>query len=174
MMAVSGTMTRLSYSTNYGMMLQGKAESALRATSLKPYLGKVHLIFTSPPFPLNRKKAYGNLTGTTYEEWLAGFAQSFVDFLEPDGSIVIEIGNSWNRGEPTMSTLGLKSPLEIPGKREPEFVPTVCVPESCSAAFPGSMGKHRTNQGQGFLYSHLVDVAHSTASSQQSKCTCPV
>ena len=106
-------MTRLSYSTNRGMMLQGKAESALRSSFLEAYLGRVHLIFTSPPFPLNRKKAYGNLTGTIYEEWLAGFSKPFVEFLKPDGSIVIEIGNSWKPGEPTMSTLGLKSLLRF-------------------------------------------------------------
>ena len=94
-------------------MLQGKAESALRSPFLESYLGRVHLIFTSPPFPLNRKKAYGNLIGKTYEDWLASFSKPLVEFLKPDGSIVIEIGNSWNPGEPTMSTLGLKSLLRF-------------------------------------------------------------
>ena len=94
-------------------MLQGKAESALGSPLLESYVGRVNLIFTSPPFPLNRKKSYGNLTGRTYEEWLAGFSKLFVKFLNPDGSIVIEIGNSWNPGEPTMSTLGLKSLLRF-------------------------------------------------------------
>ena len=94
-------------------MLQGKAESVLKSPLLESYLGNIRLIFTSPPFPLNRKKAYGNMTGKTYEDWLAGFSKPFVDLLKPDGSIVIEIGNSWNRGEPTMSTLGLKSLLRF-------------------------------------------------------------
>ena len=51
------------------------------------------------------------MNGKSYEEWLASFSKSFLEFLKPDGSIVIEIGNSWNPGEPTMSTLGLKSLL---------------------------------------------------------------
>ena len=106
-------MPTLSYSTARGMMLQGNAETALRSRSLKAYRGGVSLVFTSPPFPLNRKKAYGNMEGKDYEEWLAGFAKPFVDFLKPDGSIVIEIGNSWNPGEPTMSTLGLRSLLRF-------------------------------------------------------------
>ena len=106
-------MTRLAYSTDRGMMLQGKAELALQSPLLESYFSKVHLIFTSPPFPLNRKKAYGNLIGKTYEDWLAGFSKPFVEFLKPDGSIVMEIGNSWNPGEPTMSTLGLKSLLRF-------------------------------------------------------------
>ncbi len=112
-MADSYTVTRLSYATSRGMMLQGKAESVLRSPFLETYLGRVNLVFTSPPFPLNRKKAYGNSTGKTYEGWLAGFSKPFSEFLNPDGSIVIEIGNSWNAGEPTMSTLGLKSLLRF-------------------------------------------------------------
>ena len=106
-------MPKLTYSTTHGMMLEGKAESVLRSSTLEPYVGSVDLIFTSPPFPLNRKKAYSNLTGEKYGEWLASFAKPFVDFLKPCGSIVIEIGNSWNPGEPTMSTLGLKSLLRF-------------------------------------------------------------
>ena len=113
MMAGSDTVTRVSYSTSRGMMLEGKAEIALRSPFLQSYLGRVNLVFTSPPFPLNRKKSYGNLTGKTYEDWLAGFSKEFVEFLKPDGSIVIEIGNSWNPREPTMSTLGLKSLLRF-------------------------------------------------------------
>lgn len=74
---------------------------------------KVSLIFTSPPFPLNRKKKYGNLLGQEYLEWLAGLAPQLVRLLKPDGSIVIEVGNSWNPGEPTMSTLAMESLLEF-------------------------------------------------------------
>ena len=106
-------MAALSYSTIHGTMLQGKAESVLQSSFLESYRGKVQLVFTSPPFPLNRKKAYGNLTGKRYEEWLASFSTLLLQFLKPDGSIVIEIGNSWNPGEPTMSTLGLKSLLRF-------------------------------------------------------------
>ena len=94
-------------------MLHGKAEAVLRSRSLEDYWGNVDLIFTSPPFPLNRKKAYGNIKGDEYVEWLAGFARPLVDLLKPEGSIVIEIGNSWNPGEPTMSTLGLRSLLKF-------------------------------------------------------------
>ena len=108
---LSDSTSGLCYSTIRGAMLHGNAESVLRSPVLEPYLGKVQLIFTSPPFPLNRKKAYGNLNGKSYEEWLARFSTLFLELLRPDGSIVIEIGNSWNSGEPTMSTLGLKSLL---------------------------------------------------------------
>jgi DNA modification methylase len=77
----------------------------------KRYEGKVKLIFTSPPFPLNRKKAYGNLTGQEYVRWLAGFAKELRELLKPNGSIVLEMGNAWEPGKPIMSTLALEALL---------------------------------------------------------------
>lgn len=99
------------YSTDLGMMVVGKAEDALASDLLEPYRGQAQLIFTSPPFPLNRKKAYGNLTGDEYIQWFADFAPVFADFLSPDGSIVVELGNAWERGQPVMSTLPLRALL---------------------------------------------------------------
>ena len=77
----------------------------------KPYVGNVDLIFTSPPFPLNRKKKYGNLDGLEYVKWIADFAIGFNKLLKPTGSIVMEIGNTWEKGQPTMSTLAIRSLL---------------------------------------------------------------
>ena len=101
------------YSTDMGMMIKGTAEEAFNSDLLKPYFGEVQLIFTSPPFPLNRKKAYGNLNGDAYVRWLAGFSNIFSSFLKPNGSIVMEMGNSWKTGHPVMSTLALKALLEF-------------------------------------------------------------
>ncbi len=78
---------------------------------LLPYKGKVRLIMTSPPFPLNRKKKYGNKIGDEYVEWLAGYASKFRQLLHPRGSIVIELGNAWEPGLPVMSTLSLEALL---------------------------------------------------------------
>jgi site-specific DNA-methyltransferase (cytosine-N4-specific) len=83
------------------------------AHDLAKYKGKVSLILTSPPFPLNRKKRYGNFTGEEYRKWLATFALIFRDFLKPRGSIVIEIGNAWEAGQPSMSTLGLEALIDF-------------------------------------------------------------
>lgn len=101
------------YSTDLGLMLYGKAEETLCHDDLDRVRGKVQLIFTSPPFPLNTKKKYGNLKGDNYLEWLVSFGPIFRDLLTPDGSIVIELGNSWEPGLPTMSTLGLKALLRF-------------------------------------------------------------
>ena len=70
--------------------------------------GKVQLILTSPPFPLNHKKSYGNLTGEEYLKWFQSLAPALAKLLTPDGSIVIEIGNGWEPGRPVQSLLPLK------------------------------------------------------------------
>ncbi|MEY2480246.1 MAG: hypothetical protein QOI04_1173 [Verrucomicrobiota bacterium] len=100
------------YSTKFGSLYFGTAEEILaREAFAKKYKGRVDLIFTSPPFPLNRKKKYGNHTGTKYTQWLAGLATTLKEYLTPTGSIVMELGNSWVQGSPVMSTLALKSLL---------------------------------------------------------------
>jgi site-specific DNA-methyltransferase (cytosine-N4-specific) len=98
-----------SYKTNYGIMYQGDCEEILRKYPVTDYKGKVQLILTSPPFPLNRKKKYGNLTGEEYLNWLKNLAPLFREFLTSDGSIVLEIGNAWEVGRPIMSTLTVKA-----------------------------------------------------------------
>lgn len=104
---------KTAYETQRGIMLWGALEKFHESGFYKKYRKKVQLIFTSPPFPLNRKKRYGNLNGDEYIEWLAGFAELFESCLKPTGSIVIEIGNSWVSGSPEMSTLAIKALLKF-------------------------------------------------------------
>jgi site-specific DNA-methyltransferase (cytosine-N4-specific) len=94
-------------------MLHGRSDDILSDGSLARFEGKVNLIFTSPPFPLNRKKRYGNETGESYIQWLCRFGPLFKKMLTPDGSIVIEMGNSWEPGLPVMSTLALRALLKF-------------------------------------------------------------
>lgn len=103
----------VAYQTDRGEALHGKIEEFLASPRARDLRRKVKLIFTSPPFPLNRKKKYGNLVGDEYLRWLADLAPKLARLLMPDGSIVIEVGNSWNPGEPTMSTLALEALLEF-------------------------------------------------------------
>jgi site-specific DNA-methyltransferase (cytosine-N4-specific) len=104
-------LVRKAYQTPQGKMLIGRIEDALDSSSFKSIRGSVNLIFTSPPFPLVRKKRYGNETGNEYLRWLQGLAPKLSDLLAPTGSIVVEIGNSWEPGVPEMSTLGLEALL---------------------------------------------------------------
>jgi hypothetical protein len=102
---------KVAYRTKRGRMLVGRIEDVLGTRSVSSLIGKANLIFTSPPFPLVRKKRYGNETGKTYLEWLEKLAPRLCELLAADGSIVMEIGNSWEPGVPVMSTLGLEALL---------------------------------------------------------------
>lgn len=98
------------YETSNGIMYHGKCEELLEnyiENKGKPF----NLIFTSPPFPLNRAKKYGNMTGDEYIEWLKELAVLFASVLAEDGSIVIEIGNAWESGNPVQSTLPMEALL---------------------------------------------------------------
>ncbi len=97
------------YRTPWGAMYQGDCEDILKSYPITRRKDKVQLILTSPPFPLNRKKKYGNLTGEEYLNWLKNLAPLFRDYLTSDGSIVLELGNAWEVGKPIMSTLPLKA-----------------------------------------------------------------
>jgi len=108
-----GDSFEVAYRTTRGVMLRGAAEAVLDSDLGERLKGKVQLIFTSPPFPLNRKKRYGNLQGNEYVEWLSGFAEAFKRILKPDGSIVMEIGNAWQPRKPVMSTLAIEALLGL-------------------------------------------------------------
>ena len=92
-------------------MYQGDCEVVLGEYPLTRRRGHVQLILTSPPFPLNRKKRYGNLNGDEYLAWLQRLAPLLREYLSPDGSIVVELGNAWEPGSPTMSTLPMRALL---------------------------------------------------------------
>lgn len=104
---------RIIYKTNRGIIYNCFAEDILMSDFGKRYYGKVQLIFTSPPFSLNRKKKYGNLQGEEYIKWFTSFAPLFRKLLKKDGSIVIELGNSWEPGKPVMSSIAMKALLSF-------------------------------------------------------------
>ena len=104
---------KIYHQTGLGQYLLGDSVKLLRGQLLEELRGKVQLILTSPPFPLNKKKSYGNLTGEEYKQWFSGLAPLFAELLTPDGSIVIEIGNSWMPGRPVQSLLHIESLLEF-------------------------------------------------------------
>jgi hypothetical protein len=102
-----------SYRTAQGCMYVATVEQLLASEVGRRLRGNVQLILTSPPFPLNWKKRYGNKVGDAYRGWLSGMAKPLVSLLKPDGSIVIEMGNAWEPGLPVMSTLGLRSMIDF-------------------------------------------------------------
>lgn len=99
------------YTRNGGAYFIGKSEDLLKSEEFSILKGKVNLILTSPPYPLNNKKSYGNLTGRDYLNWFISLAPIFSDLLTEDGSIVLELGNAWEPGRPVQSLLHLESLL---------------------------------------------------------------
>lgn len=73
----------------------------------------VSAIITSPPFALNRKKAYGNPPQNEYIDWFLVFAKEFDRVLKDDGSLVIELGGGWIPGSPTRSVYQFELLVEL-------------------------------------------------------------
>ncbi len=56
-------MQNLYYTTNLGRLFLGNSEDVIKNELMLECKNKCNLIITSPPFPLNAKKKYGNLHG---------------------------------------------------------------------------------------------------------------
>jgi site-specific DNA-methyltransferase (cytosine-N4-specific) len=91
--------TEPAYSTALGKAYHGDAIDILRALPDN----SVALVFTSPPFALRRKKAYGNVAAGEYVDWFWPFAREIHRILRPDGSFVYDLGGAWNQGSGTRS-----------------------------------------------------------------------
>jgi len=63
----------------------------------------VSLVMTSPPFALQRQKAYGNLDQAEYIDWFMDFAKLVHTKLKDDGSFVVDFGGAYMKGVPTRS-----------------------------------------------------------------------
>ncbi|MFW0716565.1 DNA-methyltransferase [Pedobacter sp. N23S346] len=97
------------YKSKLGMLIQGNSIELLDTDDeIAALKGKVNLIITSPPFPLNNKKQYGNEKGEEYLKWFIELAPIFSNLLADDGSLVIEIGNAWEPERPVQSLLHLE------------------------------------------------------------------
>jgi site-specific DNA-methyltransferase (cytosine-N4-specific) len=101
------------YKTQFGQAFNCSIEDFISSDKFKDLKGKVDLILTSPPYPLVSPKAYGNRVGEDYKHWLAGIMKELKTLLKPKGSLVVEIGNAWEKGIPTMSTLPLETLIQI-------------------------------------------------------------
>lgn len=108
-MGIAQSSEQIAYKTDLGTYYTGDSLQLLKSDIGNTLEGRVQLIHTSPPFPLNSKKSYGNLQGEEYREWFSGLADVFADLLTDDGSVVIEIGNAWEPGRPVQSLLHLES-----------------------------------------------------------------
>lgn len=70
--------------------------------------GSINAVVTSPPYALHFKKEYGNAEKHDYVEWFLPFAEEIFRILPKDGSFVLNIGGSYNKGVPTRSLYHFK------------------------------------------------------------------
>lgn len=91
--------SRIVYRTHQGVQLCGDSRALL--ADLTP--GTVDLIVTSPPFALLREKSYGNKDQDEYVDWLVEFGRAARPALSETGSLVIDLGGSYQRGRPVRS-----------------------------------------------------------------------
>ena len=87
------------YETDRGTALWADAYTASAVISPS----SINLILTSPPYPLVKQKDYGNKTGQEYLDWLSDLAKGWHPLLVDDGSLVLNLGDTWQPGQPNMS-----------------------------------------------------------------------
>jgi DNA modification methylase len=90
--------------SEYGAAYLGDSLELLRSLPT----GQINLIVTSPPYALHFKKEYGNKNKEEYIKWFLPFASEIHRVLRDDGSFVLNIGGSYNKGIPTRSIYHFK------------------------------------------------------------------
>lgn len=103
------------YKTKLGKAYCGDSLLVLRSIAS----GSIDLVLTSPPFALRRKKSYGNKSAEKYIEWFWPFAEEIARVLKKKGSFVLDIGGSWNKGEPTRNLYHFELLLKLCGAKGP-------------------------------------------------------
>lgn len=73
----------------------------------------INVVLTSPPYALHFKKEYGNAEKADYIDWFLPFATEVFRVLKEDGSFVLNIGGSYNKGFPTRSLYHYKLLIEL-------------------------------------------------------------
>lgn len=73
----------------------------------------INLVFTSPPFALQREKEYGNKQQAEYVDWLGAFAALVLDKLREDGSFVVDLGGAYQKGRPVRSLYNFRVPIHF-------------------------------------------------------------
>jgi site-specific DNA-methyltransferase (cytosine-N4-specific) len=97
------------YKTDMGVAFLGDSLELLKEVPD----GTVNLVVTSPPYALHFKKEYGNADKHKYVEWFLPFAREIRRVLAENGSFVLNIGGSYNKGAPTRSIYHFKLLVEL-------------------------------------------------------------
>jgi site-specific DNA-methyltransferase (cytosine-N4-specific) len=104
-----GSLLRPAYATELGMALCADSLAVLK----KLPAASVDLVITSPPYALHFKKEYGNVDKDGYVAWLLPFGREIRRVLKEDGSFVLNIGGSYEPGQPTRSLYHFKLAIAL-------------------------------------------------------------
>ena len=97
------------YSTDFGDAYLADSLAMLKALPE----GSINAVVTSPPYALHFKKEYGNANKADYVAWFAEFGREVFRVLADDGSLILNIGGSYNQGTPTRSLYHYKLLIEL-------------------------------------------------------------
>lgn len=82
------------FHTDSGCFLWGSAEDMVGYVER----GSVQIIITSPPFPLNRPREYGNLAPDSWCDWMLRLCEVWRELLTDSGSLMLNLGPVWKPG----------------------------------------------------------------------------
>ena len=97
------------YVTDWGEAWVGDSRRLLKKLEDE----SVDLVVTSPPYGLLKKKEYGNETQEDYVKWFRPFAKELYRVLKNTGSLVINIGGAWQKGQPTRAMYPYRLMLDL-------------------------------------------------------------
>jgi site-specific DNA-methyltransferase (cytosine-N4-specific) len=100
---------RLAYQSGLGEAWIGDSLELLRGLDDD----SIDLVITSPPFALQRQKAYGNKDQAEYISWLSEFAKAVHSKLKPSGSFVLDLGGAYQKGVPSRSLYNFRIPIHF-------------------------------------------------------------
>lgn len=85
---ISEDVSLVAYSTNFGIAILGWCNKVFEGLS-----EEINLILTSPPYPLRKKRKYGNPTEAEYVDWICKMIEPALKRLAPGGSICLNVSN---------------------------------------------------------------------------------
>ncbi len=97
------------YATDFGEAWVGDSRKLLKQINDQ----SIDLVVTSPPYGLLKKKEYGNEDQRDYVKWFRPFARELHRVLKRQGSLVINIGGAWQKGQPTRALYPYRLMLDL-------------------------------------------------------------
>jgi site-specific DNA-methyltransferase (cytosine-N4-specific) len=100
------------YQSESGVVVWANVEDAIGIVER----GSVQTIISSPPYPLLKPKAYGNLESRAWLDWMLSLCEGFRELLTEDGSLFLNLGTVFQSGRPTVDLYIERFTIEMADK----------------------------------------------------------